>query len=211
MHIRHHYLQHLYHALPFDKYPPLMIKEMVDHQVNIRNKFPNKNGVTKTMGPFSIMTGLPQPLYNAFKLEFGQYAEVHDQPTKTNDMNARTTPAIALRSSGSQNGWYFMSLESGKRILRYKWSILPTSTSIIDKVHDFANIFKLKNKNTNVSIDLSIEDEDAEDEIDIISDQNHEVDSLKLYDKQLNNKSNEDENCRTFSQILHTMSDFSFF
>ena len=185
----------MYHALTFEKYPPLMIKEMVEHQVNIRNKFPNKNGVTKTMGPFSIMTGLPQPSYNNFKLEFGQYMQTHDHPAKTNDMNTRTTPAIALRSSGSQNVWYFMLLESGKQILRYKWSILPTPASVIDKVHEFADIFKLKEKNTNSPINLGMEDENKEVEIDITSEQDHENDFSISYGKQsLNNKLNEAEN-----------------
>ena len=90
-------IQTLYHALPFKKYPPLIIKEMVEHQVNIRNRFPGGNGVSATMGPYTMITGLPQPSYSDFKLEFGQYVHAHDYPSKTNDMRARTTPAIALK------------------------------------------------------------------------------------------------------------------
>ena len=97
-------IQILYHALPFKKYPPLMIKEMLEHQANIRNRFPGRNGVSSTMGPYTIMTGLPQPSYSDFKLEFGQYVQVHNHPSKTNDMRAKTTPVIALKSLGSQNG-----------------------------------------------------------------------------------------------------------
>ena len=67
-------------------------------------------------------------------------------------MRARTMPAIALRSSGSGNGWYFMTLETGKRILRYKWTSFPIPDSVVERVHTLANEFKLKNKNTNVEI-----------------------------------------------------------
>ena len=36
-----------YHLLPCNKFPPLVIKEMVEYQVCMRNRFPNKNGVRK--------------------------------------------------------------------------------------------------------------------------------------------------------------------
>ena len=140
------------HALPFKKYPPILIKEMVENQVAIRNKFPGKNGISEHIGPFSILTGHPQPLYADFKLEFGRYVQTHDHPDKTNDMRARITPAIALRSSGSGNRWYFMSLETGKRILRYKWTSLQMPDSVVERVHTLADEFKLKNKNTNGEI-----------------------------------------------------------
>ena len=68
------------HALPFKKYPPILIKGMVLNQVAIRNKFPQKNGISEHMGPFSILTGHPQPSYADFKLEFGQYVQTHDHP-----------------------------------------------------------------------------------------------------------------------------------
>ena len=140
------------YALPFKKYPPILIKEMAENQVAIRNKFPEKNGISEHMGPFSILTGQPQPSYADFKLEFGQYVQTRDYPDKTNNMRARTTPAIALRSSGSGNGCYFMSLETGKRILRYKWTSLPIPDSVVERVHALADKFKLKNNNTNVEI-----------------------------------------------------------
>ena len=140
------------HALPFKKYPPNLIKEMVENQIAMRNKFPGNNGISEDMGPFSILTGHPQPSYSDFKLEFGQYVQTYDHPDKTNDMRARTTPAIALRSSGSGNGWYFKSLETGKRILRYKWTLRPILDRIVEQVHTLTDKFKLKNKKTNVEI-----------------------------------------------------------
>ena len=59
------------------------------------------------------MTGTPNPSYSEFKLDFGQYVQVHDHPQRANDMRARTSPAIALRASSSEHGWFFMSLDTG--------------------------------------------------------------------------------------------------
>ena len=110
----------------------------------MRNKFLGKNGIGNHMGPFLILTGYVQLSYSDFKLEFGQYVQTHDHPDKTNNMRARTTPAIALKSSGSANGWYFLLLERGKRILSYKWTTLPISDSVVQRVHTFADKFKIK-------------------------------------------------------------------
>ena len=68
---------------------------MIEYQVSMRNKFPTQNGISKTMSPLYIMTGIPKPSYSEFKLEFGRYVQVHDHPQRTNDMRARTSPAIA--------------------------------------------------------------------------------------------------------------------
>ena len=73
-----------------------MIEGMVEHQVGMRIKFPSINGVSKTISPLTIMTGLPITAYNDFKLEFGQFVQVHDHPIKSNTMTLWTTPAIAL-------------------------------------------------------------------------------------------------------------------
>ena len=141
-----------------------MIKDMVEHQVNMRNRFPGKNGVSSTMGPYSIVTGLPQPSVRDFKLEFGQFVQTYDHPDKTNNMRTRSTPVIALKSSGSQNGWNFMSLETEKRILRYKWTILPVPDSMIKRTHELADKLKLNKKATNAPITVEIENEDHDNE-----------------------------------------------
>ena len=125
---------------------------MMENQVAMRNKFPGKNGISEHMGPISILTGHPQPSYSDFKLEFGHIVQTHDHPDKTNDTRDRTTPAIALRLSGSGNGWYFMSLKTGKRILRYKWTSLPIPDSVVERVHTLADKIQLRNKKTNVEI-----------------------------------------------------------
>ena len=153
------------------------------------------------------MTRLPQPSYADFKLEFGHKVQTNYHPDKTNKMNTRTTPTIAPRSSGSQNGWYFMSLKSGKRILRYKWSILPIPASMIYKFHEFVDTFQLKKKNINVPITLNAEDEDDLKDIENQSEQDLKSDFSTSYNKRSSDiKLKENEGVgpeRPVGQLIH--------
>ena len=158
-----------------------MIKE-VENQVGMRNKFSSPNGVNKTMSPLTIMTGLPNPSYSKFKLEFEQYVRVYDYPTRTNDMSARTTPGIALQSSSSENGCFFMLLETGKRILRYECTEVPTPSSMIMKMHDLADKFKLKNKKINQKVNINMNNELDED-----YDGNQRIQNISTYNDEANN------------------------
>ena len=47
-------------------------------------------------------------------------------------MMARTVSAIAL------HGYYFMSLDSGRRLTRNHWNELPMPTEVINRVHILA-------------------------------------------------------------------------
>ena len=138
----------VYHSMSYHILPPIMIKEMVESQVSLRNKFPSPNGIHEYMSPLTIMTGVPNPSYASLKIEFGQI----EFGQYANSMKTRTTPAIALGASKSENGWCFMSLETGKKILRYRWTTLPISQSVIDRIHKMANLLKIKNKSTNLPL-----------------------------------------------------------
>jgi len=48
----------------------------------------------------------------------------------------RTTRAIALHPSGNaQGGHYFISLSSGKRLIRNKWTVLSIQSEVIAAIH----------------------------------------------------------------------------
>jgi len=48
----------------------------------------------------------------------------------------RTTRAISLQPSGNaQGGHYFISLSSGKRLIRNKWTVLPMQSEVIAAIH----------------------------------------------------------------------------
>ena len=139
----------LFNSLPYERFPPILIKNIVEYQVRYRNLFPAQNGVSNSLSPTSIMTGMPPPSYADFPLSFGEYVQVHDHPSTTNDMNPRTTGAIAMGPENRQGGWKFMTLSTGSSVLRYKWTPLPTPNDVILRVHELADELKLKNKPTN--------------------------------------------------------------
>jgi hypothetical protein len=54
-------------------------------------------------------------------------------------MESRTIGAIALRPTGNaQGGYYFISLTSGWRLSRSRWTTLPMPQEVIDRVHVLA-------------------------------------------------------------------------
>ena len=57
-----------------------------------------------------------------------------------NDMTSRSVPAIALQESNNFGGFYFMSLETGKRIHSNKWSQLPIREDVVKKVQHLADL-----------------------------------------------------------------------
>ena len=67
------------------------------------------------------------------KLNFGDYVQAHESNNVTNDQSARTVDAIALYPR-KDNNWYFMSLDTGKRIHRYSWTPLPMGKEVIKRV-----------------------------------------------------------------------------
>jgi hypothetical protein len=127
----------VYNTVPFKRLPGMMIVEMI-HSCNYwLNMFPANDGVSAAQSPRRIMTGQSSDYVLHCRLEFGEYAQVHE--SHDNTMITRTTGAIALRPSGnSQGGYYFMSLMTGKRLNRYAWTPLPMPGEVIERVHTLA-------------------------------------------------------------------------
>jgi len=66
---------------------------------------------------------------------FGAYCEVHTDPDTTNTMEPRTKWAICLGPTGKMQGSYeFMSLRTGKKIVRRKFTEMPITESVIRQV-----------------------------------------------------------------------------
>jgi hypothetical protein len=71
------------------------------------------------------------------KLEFGTYVQTHEEHNNT--MATRTTGAIALCSTGNeQGGHYFLSLTTGRLLNRNHWTVLPMPADVINRVHTLA-------------------------------------------------------------------------
>ncbi len=126
-----------YNVTPFDHFPPKMIVEMVFLNIFWLNAFPHKLGISQTLSPRTIVTGLVIDYVKHCKIEYGQYVQTHEKHDNT--MAPRTIGAIALRPTGNQQGgYYFYSLMSGKRLHRTHWTELPMPSEVKDRVHALA-------------------------------------------------------------------------
>ena len=120
--------------LPFKKAPKLMVDECLIMVISCLNDFPSKNGISQTLSPASIVLGRDQMNGKHLKATFGRYYEVYCGTDNTN--RERRTSAICLRPSNSQGGYYFLSLETGKKIHGYKFTELAMPNNVIDRIHE---------------------------------------------------------------------------
>jgi hypothetical protein len=125
------------HGLPYHCLPRAMVKILVSMAIRVNNMLPHADGISDTMSPATIITGLPKPDFNTLTLEFGSYVQV-DDGTSTNT-KSRTLGAIATNPTGNSSGdHFFMSLESGECIHRRSWTTIPISDAAISRVDAIA-------------------------------------------------------------------------
>ena len=96
----------------------------------------NKNGISKMLSPGSIVLGRGKIDGNNLKATFGRYYEVYCGTDNTN--KEHRTSAICLRPSNSQGGYYFMNIETGRKIHGFKFTELSMPEHVIDRVHALA-------------------------------------------------------------------------
>jgi hypothetical protein len=66
-------------------------------------------------------------------LKLGQYCQVHEEENTQKSQIARTKGVISLGPSGNlQGGFKFMALNSGKKIVRRSWDVIPITDLVID-------------------------------------------------------------------------------
>jgi hypothetical protein len=98
--------------------------------------FPTKGGISDTLSPKTIISGETLDYKKHLSLQLGQYCEVHEEENPQNIQITRTKGAISLRPSGSlQGGFKFMDLNSGKKIVRHSWDVIPMPDLVIDRVN----------------------------------------------------------------------------
>jgi len=124
------------HGLPYTHYTTIMIKSLVYFVVNRLNSFPCNPGCVPGMTPTHLITGLPTPSIRELSLEFGAYVQVHDNLDNTRTTMARTTGAISLMPANRAGAWFFMSLSTGKRITRSRWTPCTITNDVILRIQD---------------------------------------------------------------------------
>jgi hypothetical protein len=126
------------HGMPYHRLPRAMVKELLSMAVRTNNMLPHADGISDTMSPATIVTGLPKPNFNTMTLEFGSYVQVYYGTS--NNAKSRTLGAIATNPKGNSNGdHFFMSLETGERIHWRSWTNLPISDAGISRVEAIAS------------------------------------------------------------------------
>ena len=81
-----------YNNLPFSRIPRLVVVRLVCNAVFWLNAFPHPDGVSTTPSPQYLLTGRLLDYRKHVRLEFGSYAQTHEDHTK--DMRAHTPGAI---------------------------------------------------------------------------------------------------------------------
>ena len=114
-----------------------MLIRLVSNSVFWLNAFPHTDGASSTLSPRYLLTGKHLDFLKHVRTELCAYVQTHEQ--HFNNMHARTLGAICLGLSGNeQGGHWFLSLSTGKRIHRHKWTSLPSPDDAIERVNTFA-------------------------------------------------------------------------
>ena len=103
------------------------------------NTFPPKGGVSASISPRTLLIGVKLDYNYHFKLVFGAYAQVHEESFPTKSQQAWTLGAISFGPSGNlQGGYKFMSLWTGNKLARRRWTELPMPQEVIDRINKFS-------------------------------------------------------------------------
>ena len=168
-----------YNALPFQHLPRLMVSRLVGNAIFWLNAFPHPDGVSQTLSPRYIMTGKHIDYKKHVRLEFGAYVQTHED--HNNDMQRRTVGAICLGPSGNeQGGHYFMSLSTGQRLHRDRWTALPMPQDVINRVSNMGKQQKMP-KSLTFADRFGHELEDLHDEVDDAHDSDYDPDDNSSY------------------------------
>ena len=124
------------HSLPYRRIPVLLMIHMVLNCVKLLNYSPPKGGVSAIISPKTIMSGEQLDYRKHLTLQIGQYCQVHEEENPRNSQISRTKGAIALGPSGNlQGGYKFMALDTGRKITRRSWDVIPTPDNVIARVN----------------------------------------------------------------------------
>ena len=125
------------HSIPYVCNPKLVKIALMEHIEYWLNTFPSTDSILDTVGPANLVEGKPNIDCNKSFVPFGAYTLVYIGTNNT--LDARTVAAIALNAANEFGGYYFISLETGKRIHSKQWDVLPISNNVIDTVNDLGN------------------------------------------------------------------------
>jgi hypothetical protein len=81
-----------------------------------------------------------------YKTPLGAYCEVYTDPDITNTIEPRTKWGICLGPTGNMQGSYkFMSLSTGKKIVKRKFTEMPMTESVMRQIDKWAKRDRAQN------------------------------------------------------------------
>ena len=124
-------------SLPYERIPKVMIIANLEDKCHWLNAFAPQDYICPNISPAGMILGEQPVDFNNLKLDFGQYCEVHDGTD--NSQRPRSIGAIALRPKYQSSGsYYFMSLESGRKVHSNNWIELGITDAVIARVEQLA-------------------------------------------------------------------------
>ncbi len=128
-----------FNTLPYKKLPKLMVIELLHFCVMWMNSFPVKSGISKKWSPRELVSRHKLDAKLHCRAPFGLYCEVHVDSEITNMLEPRTKWAICMGSTGNLQGSYkFLSLATGKKVMRRKFTEMPVTEAVIKQVEEMA-------------------------------------------------------------------------
>ena len=129
----------MYHRLPFQSLPRIMIKIGAMECARWLNTFPAKQGISDHYSPRMIVTGKDVDYEKQCKTAFGAYVQALHETNPTNTMAPRTIGCIYLRFLDSNDsGYELINLVTNKVITRRKYTEIPTLQNVIERVEQLA-------------------------------------------------------------------------
>ena len=82
------------------------------------------------------MSGETLDFKKQLRIQLGQYCQVHEKDIPSNIQALRIKGEICIGPSGNlQGGYKFMALNSGKKIVRRNWYLIPMPDTVIARVN----------------------------------------------------------------------------
>ena len=119
--------------------PRVMIDGLMELTVKRLNMFPAKSGISSEFSPSIIMNEPRLDYEKHLKYAFGEYVQAHLYNNRLNNNVEHTVDAIYLYPAQATTGGYVvMNLNTGKKTSRKMVTVIPVTSSVINKVEELA-------------------------------------------------------------------------
>lgn len=154
----------VFNTLSFRKMTNRMILELVYCMKFWLHPFPARDGVSASISPRGLVTGVVIDANKHCVIPFGEFVQTHDQ--NKNTMASRKIDTIALRPTGNaQGGYYFYFLQTGRPINCNRWTEIPMTADVVQRVQKITQTNALKR----VVFGNRWNEEDEQEEADFLS------------------------------------------